>query len=92
MDSDLTAAPSRARGRLLTVDEVSDELRISRSKTYELISGGTLPSVTIGRNRRVTPEQLDRFVEVLSEVPTANQEDTAGPRETRPACPVCGGR
>lgn len=44
--------PAR-ESRLLTVHEVADRLRLSRSKVYELIANGTISSVTIGRSRRI---------------------------------------
>jgi len=48
--------------RLLTVIEVADHLCLSRSKVYELLADGTLPSVRIGRNRRITTSALADFV------------------------------
>jgi excisionase family DNA binding protein len=38
--------------KLLTVVEAARELGISRSKVYELLADGELPSVRIGRTRR----------------------------------------
>lgn len=52
--------------KLLTVEDVADVLGISRSKVYELISSGALPSVRIGRSRRVRVSDLDVFVERLT--------------------------
>ena len=50
---------------LLRVEEVAHTLGIGRSKTYELIANGSIESVTIGKNRRVTQEALNKFVEGL---------------------------
>jgi excisionase family DNA binding protein len=52
--------------QLLTVIEVAEHL--SRSKVYELLADGTLPSVRIGRNRRVTACALSDFVTKHEEV------------------------
>ena len=49
--------------QLLTVVDAAKHLRISRSKVYELLASGELPSVRIGRNRRITMSDLAEFVE-----------------------------
>lgn len=61
--------------RLLTVIEVADHLCLSRSKIYELLADGTLPSVRIGRNRRITTKALAEFVTKHSEI-GINASDT----------------
>jgi excisionase family DNA binding protein len=47
---------------LLTVTEASQVLAISRSKLYELLNSGCLPSVYIGRSRRLRMMDLEKFV------------------------------
>jgi excisionase family DNA binding protein len=49
---------------LLTVTEASQVLAISRSKLYELLNSGHLPSVHIGRSRRIRMTDLEEFVNV----------------------------
>jgi excisionase family DNA binding protein len=49
---------------LLTVTEASQVLAISRSKFYELLNSGCLPSVYIGRSRRIRMTDLEEFVKV----------------------------
>jgi len=49
--------------KLLTVAEAAAELRLSRSAAYDLIARGELRSITIGKSRRITPEDLDQFIE-----------------------------
>jgi len=51
---------------LLRVEDVCLQLNISRAAVYRLIGAGTLPSVTIGRTRRVVQAELDRFVDDLA--------------------------
>jgi excisionase family DNA binding protein len=47
----------------LTVPEVADELRIPRTRAYELIQRGALPAVRIGeRSIRVNRRELERFL------------------------------
>jgi excisionase family DNA binding protein len=52
---------------LLRVEEAAQWLGVGRTKTYQLVARGTLPSVTIGRSRRVLVSALEAFVEQLSE-------------------------
>ena len=47
----------------LTVPEVAQELRIPRSRAYELCARGELPAVRIGeRSIRVNRRELERFL------------------------------
>jgi excisionase family DNA binding protein len=47
----------------LTVPEVARELKIPRTRCYELIQQGSLPSVRIGeRSIRVRRQELERFL------------------------------
>jgi excisionase family DNA binding protein len=48
--------------QVLTVPEVMAALRLSRFKVYDLIRSGALPSITIGRARRVPAESLAQFI------------------------------
>lgn len=47
---------------LLTPAEAAAALGIGRSKVYELLQAGKLPSVRIGACRRVPAEAVHRFV------------------------------
>ena len=48
---------------LLRVEEVARALSLGRSKVYELIASGELPSITIGAARRVPAEALRRWID-----------------------------
>jgi excisionase family DNA binding protein len=48
---------------VLTPEEVAEVLRLSRSTAYHLIEAGELPSVRIGRLRRVRKADLERWME-----------------------------
>jgi len=61
----LFVAEVSAVERLLTIPEVASRLKLSRTKTYELASRGTLRSIRIGASRRIPVEELDRFVDDL---------------------------
>ena len=67
-DAAPTAAPRRdiaafpPTQQLLNTTDAGKYLSISRTKVYELINSGALESVTIGRSRRVSVAQLQRFL------------------------------
>jgi excisionase family DNA binding protein len=47
----------------LTVPEAAEELRIPRTRCYELIQRGELPAVRIGeRSIRINRAELERFL------------------------------
>jgi excisionase family DNA binding protein len=52
---------------LLRVEQAAHWLGVGRTKAYELVHRGTLPSVTIGRSRRIAVSALEAFVEQLIE-------------------------
>ena len=47
----------------LKVPKVAEVLRIARSRAYELVAGGKIPAVKIGRSVRVSCKELDRWLE-----------------------------
>ena len=64
--SDSEATP--ALGPLLvTVEEAAHLLRVGRTLIYEQVRRGALPSVRVGRCRRIALVDLERFVEHLRE-------------------------
>ncbi len=52
---------------LLRVEEAAQWLGLGRTKAYELVHRGTIPSVTIGRSRRILVSALEAFLEQLAE-------------------------
>jgi len=56
---------------LVTVEEAAHLLRVGRTLIYEQVRRGALPSVRVGRCRRIALVDLERFVEHLRE--EANQ-------------------
>jgi excisionase family DNA binding protein len=58
-----TRAPNTGTKGWLTVPEAADELRIPRTRCYELIQRGKLPAVRIGeRSIRVNRAEMERFL------------------------------
>lgn len=51
------------RHEYLKVPEVAEMLQIARSRAYELVGSGAIPSVKIGRSVRVSRKELDRWLE-----------------------------
>ena len=60
MDTKTTSVSSKV---WLTVPEAADELRIPRTRCYQLIQRGELPAVRIGeRSIRGNHRELERFL------------------------------
>lgn len=55
------------RRLLLTVEEAAEALSLGKTKVYELIGGGLLRTVTVGRARRVPADALHEFVTSLTD-------------------------
>src|SRR4051794_13766885 len=67
--------------RLLRPEEVASRLGVSRAQVYLLIApGGPLPSVTIGRSRRITMRDLADYIATLR---AASDLDRHGQRHDR---------
>jgi excisionase family DNA binding protein len=56
---------SETTALLLTVTEAADQLRIGRTLMYHLISTGQVASVTVGRLRRIRPDDLAAYTSSL---------------------------
>jgi excisionase family DNA binding protein len=56
---------------LLKAKEVAEILQISRAMAYTLMQRGEIPTVRIGKARRVKPEDLIKYIE--SNTYTLNQ-------------------
>ena len=48
--------------KLLNADDIAEILGISRSKVYQLMKSGDLPSVRIGKSVRVRKRDLEEFI------------------------------
>lgn len=55
------ATLTNERPAFLTVNETCTELRVRRTKLYELIADGTIRAVRIGSRLRVPRQELDRI-------------------------------
>jgi len=57
------AAEQARQVRLVTIPTAAQLLGVSRSKLYELLGDGELPTVRIGRARRIAIADLEVFVQ-----------------------------
>ena len=51
---------------LLRIPETAEMIGLGRSKTYELVANGTIPSIRIGKSVRVPVMELKRWLEKQS--------------------------
>ncbi len=56
---------SESTALLLTVTGAAEQLRIGRTLMYHLISTGRVASVTVGRLRRIRPDDLAAYTSSL---------------------------
>ena len=64
-------------GGVMTIDELSDYLRISRSTLYKLAQEGRVPCKKVGRHWRFRKQAIDRWLEqggVRAEMTTDGDE------------------
>ena len=48
--------------RLLTAEEVAEILGVSRSRAYHLMRLREIPTITLGKNVRVSRDDLENFI------------------------------
>ena len=65
MTDRLTIADLLERGDVCTVEEAAEVLGIGRSKLYELLGTGVIPSIRIGTCRRIAALDLADLVDKL---------------------------
>ena len=67
-----------APGDVLTIDELADYLRISRSTLYKLAQEGRVPCQKVGRHWRFRKQAIDRWLEhgvQMARMPTERARD-----------------
>ncbi len=74
MESPQEIAPHRL---LLRIPEVAETLGIGRTKIYEMIATGELPTVRVGRAVRISVSTLQKWVEEREQqsMPIPHQDD-----------------
>ena len=51
-----------AQPKLMSVPEAATVIRVGRSKMWQLVWGGEVESVFVGRQRRVVAASLDKYI------------------------------
>ena len=59
----LEALRQQAFDELLTATDLQRVLKVSRARAYELMASGELPTVQIGRLRRVSARALNEWID-----------------------------
>ena len=77
MESPKEIAPQRL---LLRISEVAEALGIGRTKIYEMIATGELPTVRVGRAVRISVTTLQKWVEQREQqnMPACYQNNAQG--------------
>jgi excisionase family DNA binding protein len=53
--------------RLLSADELARELGVGRTTAYSLLWSGAIPSMKVGRLRKVRREDVEQFIQARME-------------------------
>ena len=72
--------PSPRPPLLLRVQDVCDQLNVSRATVQRLLAAGVLPSVKVGRARRITYAALQQLVDDLADGRVSLDTSAAGGR------------
>ena len=68
---------------LLKIPQVMERLAMGQTKLYELMASGALPSVKVGRSRRIRSDELESFIEELDrERPNQHLHESVRNRST----------
>jgi excisionase family DNA binding protein len=68
---------------LLTVEDAAAYLGVSRSKVFDLLRAGDLPSLRVGAHRRFRPEALAAFARRLEQEESEERAAKLAPFQTR---------
>lgn len=60
---------------LLSVPEAARILSLGKTKCYELVAGGELPAIRIGKSVRITTRALQDFVDRLEREQGVTRQD-----------------
>lgn len=58
-----TAEPAKAPETVLSIEEVAERLKVSRSLVYRAIGDGKLKSIRIGKRRLIPASEVQRLID-----------------------------
>ena len=61
------SSPQTEETRLLSADELAQELGVGRTTAYSLLWSGAIPSMKVGRLRKVRREDVEQFIQTRME-------------------------
>jgi excisionase family DNA binding protein len=61
--SEITTGDLKTERLLLRVEEAAEVMGLSRAKVYELLTEGRIPSIKLGRSRRIPVSALKGWIE-----------------------------
>jgi len=61
--NDIIEQKDKMKEKLLTINEITAILKVSKLTIYRYIKAGKLPAYKVGRDYRVKQEDFDRFLE-----------------------------
>lgn len=67
----MTLVDTRRGDALVTVDDVARRLGCSRRTVFRLLADRALPSIKVGRQRLVDPDDVDAYLQQLRAASTA---------------------
>jgi excisionase family DNA binding protein len=71
LDSTFVGSIDQRHPQLVSLEEACRMLGLGRSKVYELVLGGELPSVRIGRARRIDVDDIRAFIAQAKDMPNS---------------------
>lgn len=71
---------AKAAGNVLTIEELAEYLKVSKSTLYKLAQGGKVPAQKVGRHWRFHRETIDRW---LGEREKGNESSSSGKKKWR---------
>ena len=77
---------------LIRPEEAARLLAVGRTRLYAMLQSGELPSITIGRSRRILRADLEGWVANLAETGSAGAGDCQPDCQTARRRPVSAGR
>ena len=61
--------------KFLKMQDIAARLNVSRATIYRLIKAGKIPAVRVGKNYRVRPDDLEKYIaDMMTPAPATNRD------------------